>query len=303
MPKQRKAHVDTAEARRTERIKALVVIAMFSDDELMERFVLKGGNAIDLAYHAGSRASLDIDLAMEGDFTAEEKEGIRSRIEAVLQKTFRPEGYEAFDVSWEECPERLSPRVREFWGGYAASFKLIEAARFAEFKNDKNALRRNAIQIGAKGKFEIDVSKFEFCGGKVAQDFDGYRIFVYTPAMVVCEKLRAICQQMPEYGPVVDRKRSGAARARDFVDIHGFVEKFKLDLTAPDNYSLLKSIFLAKRVPLDLLDQVDNYREFHRADFQAVKDTVKPGVGLREFDFYFDYVVGLCEQLKALRDV
>ena len=163
--------------------------------------------------------------------------------------------------------------------------------------------RRNAIQIGAKGKFEIDISRFEFCQGKVAKDFDGYQIFVYSPAMVVCDKLRAICQQMPEYGPIVERHRPGAARARDFVDIYGFVEQFNLDLTGPDNYTLLKNIFHAKRVPLDFLGQVHKYRAFHQADFQAVLDTVKPGVVLEPFDFYFDYVVDLCERLEALGHV
>ncbi len=51
-----------------ERIKRLVVIAMFSDDQLMEYLVLKGGNAVDLVYKLSSRASMDIDLSMSEDF-------------------------------------------------------------------------------------------------------------------------------------------------------------------------------------------------------------------------------------------
>ena len=31
-------------------IRRLVIIAMFSDDRLMEKFVLKGGNALSLVY-------------------------------------------------------------------------------------------------------------------------------------------------------------------------------------------------------------------------------------------------------------
>ena len=58
-------------------------------------------------------------------------------------------------------------------------------------------------------------------------DFDGTLIYVYSPSMIVCEKLRAICQQMPEYGPVIKRERLGSARPKDFVDI--FVLTKELD--------------------------------------------------------------------------
>jgi hypothetical protein len=53
---------------RLDRFKRLVVVAMFSDQDLTQRFVLKGGNAIDLALQVGTRASLDVDLSMELDF-------------------------------------------------------------------------------------------------------------------------------------------------------------------------------------------------------------------------------------------
>ena len=33
-----------------EQVKKLVIIAMFSDDDLMERLVLKGGNLLDIVY-------------------------------------------------------------------------------------------------------------------------------------------------------------------------------------------------------------------------------------------------------------
>ncbi len=57
-----------------ERIKKLVVIAMFSDDELMERLVLKGGNALDLIHRISTRASLDLDFSMERDFAVGERD-------------------------------------------------------------------------------------------------------------------------------------------------------------------------------------------------------------------------------------
>lgn len=300
MSRQKKGRVDTHEAERVQQIKRLVVIAMFSNDELMERFVLKGGNAVDLAYQLGWRASVDIDLSMADDFRLEDIGAVRLQIERNLLATFRPAGYEIFDVTMEEQPEKVSSELTMFWGGYVLSFKLIEVAKYAEHSGSLENLRRNAVRIGAKGKFDIDISKFEYCESKIAHDFEGYRIFVYTPEMLVCEKLRAVCQQMREYGSIVHRNRTGSARARDFVDIYQLMENFKLDLATAENCLLLRNIFDAKRVPLALLNQLPEYREFHRPDFAAVKATVKAGVVLKEFDFYFDYVLRVWSRLKAL---
>lgn len=287
-----------------ERIKRLAIVAMFSDDDLMERLVLKGGNALDFVWHLGTRASLDIDLSMEDDFDLSELEKVRQRLDDGLQATFQPEGYRVFDVKLVPKPETLSEELARFWGGYSLTFKLVESGRHVELAGDLEQLRRNAVLIGAKGRFEIDISRFEYCRDKKAVDFDGYRIYVYTPEMLVCEKLRAICQQMPEYGPVVKRTRPGAARARDFLDIYTAIEQLKLDMLAPGNLSLLCCIFQAKRVPLELLSKVVLHPVSHRLDFEAVRATVKPGIALGDFDFYFGYVVTLCERLsKALGNV
>jgi len=187
-----------------ERIKKLVVIAMFSDDELMDRLVLKGGNALDLVYRISPRASVDLDFSMESDFPEEEREVFRGRVEAALRRTFREEGYEVFDVRMENRPRELTQDVADFWGGYAVEFKLIHKTRYEESSGNVEELRRSALRLGSGQKLLIDISKFEYTAKKEPQDLDGYRIFVYSPEMMVCEKLRAICQQMPEYGPVVN---------------------------------------------------------------------------------------------------
>src|SRR5436305_11747178 len=89
---------------RREKIKKLVIIAMFSDDDLMERLVLKGGNAMDLVHRVSARASVDVDLSMAGDFTQDERLALQGRIETVLRTTFHPEGYHVFDVKLQEQP-------------------------------------------------------------------------------------------------------------------------------------------------------------------------------------------------------
>jgi hypothetical protein len=121
--------------------------------------------------------------------------------------------------------------------------------------------------------------------------------------MIVCEKLRAICQQMREYGPVVKRtNRTGSSRARDFIDIYTLMSVRNFDLTTEQNRELLAQVFAAKRVKLSLLRKVGEYREFHRTSYNSVVDTVKAGVTLKDFDFYVNFVLGLIEQLEPLGD-
>jgi hypothetical protein len=301
--KRKQAALLETELRRLEEIKRLAIVAMFSDDELMERLVLKGGNALDLIYGISTRASLDVDFSMAEDFPEGDVPAYRARIERALEGTFRLSGYVVFDVVMEERPPEVTPELAKFWGGYRVEFKLIEKARFAQLSVDWAELRKQALSFGQGRKFIIDISRFEYVAGKEMRDFDGYRIFVYTPAMLVCEKLRAICQQLPEYGPVVRRARSGAPRARDFIDIHSLVTAGNVDMTTAENVALLRTVFAAKRVPMELLGLIRMYRDLHEHDFPAVRDTVKAGVDLREFAFYFDFVVDLTERLEALWNV
>jgi len=44
-------------------IRRTAIIAMFSDDVLMEQLVLKGGNALDLVHGLTALGSLDIDFS------------------------------------------------------------------------------------------------------------------------------------------------------------------------------------------------------------------------------------------------
>jgi predicted nucleotidyltransferase component of viral defense system len=50
-------------------IRRRVIVALFSDDELMEKFVLKGGNVLDIVYGVGARSSVDVDPSMPDDFS------------------------------------------------------------------------------------------------------------------------------------------------------------------------------------------------------------------------------------------
>lgn len=274
------------------------MIALFSDDDLMDALVLKGGNALDIVYNIAQRSSLDLDFSIPTDFKTEEIPDVAKKIRRVLWENFREKGYEAFDIDFREVPEHPTTTTPDFWGGYLVEFKVIKIAKYKSLLSDLRALRTNALETGPghQRKFKISISKFEHCSPKKEVDLDDYTIYVYTPEMIVFEKLRAICQQMPEYTP----NSTKTARARDFFDIYTVVEHFTIDLASLENVDLLKSIFAAKQVPLSLIGKIDQFREYHRPDFISVEATLKPNAQLNTFDFCFDYLIDKCKCLKSL---
>jgi len=286
----------------SDEIKRLALIAMFSHAELTDHLVLKGGNLLDLVYGVAPRGSIDLDFSIEGDFAPEEKANLESVISASLKETFSENGYAVFDIRLTEKPKHVSADMKEFWGGYGVEFKVIEEDRFQELQDDPRGLRVNSLTLGAghRKAFRIEISKFEYCQPKQPREVDGGMIYIYTPAMIVYEKLRAICQQMPEYRRLV-KSEAASARARDFVDIHAVMENFRLDLTTQENVAILRSVFEAKHVPLSLIGLITDFREYHRPDYASVEDAVKSQVKLKGFDYYFDYVIqNCCQPLQAL---
>lgn len=282
-----------------DRIKVWAVQAMFSDDELLEQLVLKGGNAMALVHQISARASVDLDFSLRQDFGGDIAK-VEGRISSALSETFRSNGFEVFDFKMVEKPKAISDDMKHFWGGYGVEFKLAAADVYSEHSADLETLRRRAINLGQGTKFLIDISRFEYVAGKQKVDFDGYVIYVYSPEMIVCEKLRAICQQMPEYGPIIKRDRAGSARARDFVDIFVLMDTLKLDLTTETARETLVAMFDMKKVPLKFLGKVPDTYEFHLAGYSSVKDTVSPEFQLKDFDYYFKYTLALIDQLKPV---
>lgn len=81
----------------------------------------------------------------------------------------------------------------EAWGGYEIGFKIIDEKNFNALKGDLERIRRNAAVISPfqKRVFKIQIRKFEFCAAKIPRTIGGCTIYVYTPAMIALEKLRA----------------------------------------------------------------------------------------------------------------
>jgi len=272
-------------------IRKLTITALFSDDVLIEKLVLKGGNAISLVYGFGSRGSLDLDFSIDQDF--EDFAEARTRIFASLADRFSSVGLVVFDETFDPKP---ATSREDRWGGYELTFKLIERPKYQQMSGSYDTLRRNALEVGPKQlrKFRVEFSKFEYCVGKAERELDHYTIYVYTPAMLIIEKLRAICQQMPDYS----QRRHPQPRARDFYDIHSLTANAAIDLADSAHLDLARAVFAAKEVPALLLNKIANQREFHRPDWPSVQLSV--GEQLKEFDFYFDFVLDQAALLKPL---
>lgn len=270
-----------------------IIIALFSDDDLLDQLVLKGGNALSLIHAIGDRASIDLDFSIENDELPEK------RVISALTGHFKTIGYEAFDVKVIKKPHQPD-KAPDWWGGYVIEFKLLELDKFESLfeqakihnKDPYEEVRRQAIQInGPSGKatYKIDISKNEDCSKKEMTTLDDITIYVYSLEMIAIEKLRAICQQMPnyEYG----HRR---ARSRDFYDIYTILENTEVSLT--NSLDDFKSVFEIKKVPLEWLWDIPDQKEFHEADWPGVKATTKDA---KEYDFYFQYICNVLDELKS----
>ena len=274
-------------------IRKLVITALFSDDQLLNDLVLKGGNAISLVYGFSSRESVDVDISMEKDFLDSAEAG--RRILAALRTRFTEAGLVVFDEVFERRPP-LEVEQDPKWGGYEARFKLTDRKASSTGQKNPDRLSSSAMVVGPLQQrvFRIQFSKYEYCAPKIAQELDNYTIYVYTPEMLVIEKLRAICQQMNEY----KLRAHPTPRARDFYDIHCITTKVSPNLSTVENRDLAVLIFSAKHVPLRLLGLIRNYREFHRPDWPSV--VLSAGEKIEPFDYYFDFALRQVEQLKPL---
>lgn len=275
-----------------EKIKRLTIRAFVSDEIFMGILVLKGGNALNIAYDISSRGSIDIDFSMENDFTVKEKKGLARKAMYLLNDEFSNHGLSVFDVVLVEKPKKINSEVKDFWGGYSMHFKIVKSDTFEMLSDDIEKLRRSAIPIGKKNstKFTVDISKYEYIGKKRPVDIEGATVFVYSPEMIALEKLRALCQQVPDY-KVIIKYMTEKSRARDFYDIHNILNYFTIDFKSEENIELAKEIFSTKKVPINFISKLENQRELHRGTWTSVVQTIAQDEELLDFDYYFDFVM------------
>lgn len=276
-----------------EEIRRLVVKSLFADDDFMDIFVLKGGNALSLAYKLHDRGSIDIDISMQSDFIDFDinREDILKKLEVAFGKVFDLSEYKAFDFKIIKKPRKKTDDL-SFWGGYQLLFKVISTKKYNA--NDFDRTRKTALMLGKDNKkdFKVDISRYEYCLQKREIEFDDFYIYAYSPLMIVDEKLRAICQQLPEYKLIIG-SMTQKPRARDFFDIFVVFENLidEQQFYSNENRLILAEIFSAKKVPLNFLNLIKDSYDFHEIGYASLQDIVPVKTELKSFNFYFDFVI------------
>jgi len=249
---------------------------------------LKGGSAMRLFDNLTSRISIDADFSVV-DSIRDEKKFFNS-IKSSVGAKFREQKYDIIDFKWKRRPKRKKADSPDWWGGWACEFKLVS---FRHRGKDENTKRRNAlIPEGANSpKIVVEISEHEYCGKKRIKTIQGVRVLGYSRELIVLEKVRAICQQHPNYA-----YRSSKNRARDFYDIY--------ELTAHAENSFAKScsrhiikVFKAKEVPLEFLSSLwdESFVDEQRRGFDEVRDTVSRGV--QDFHVYLEHLRFLIKEI------
>ena len=281
-------------------IRKIALIGIFSNDQLTERLVFKGGSALELVYKLTSRASIDIDFSIEDDFSEDEIQEIEATLKEAILSRLKEEGYFLFDFSFTKRPEKIRPGTPPFWGGYNVEFKVVDIKVAESLDYNINKLRqRSLIATPSQGKkFLIEISKHEYCKETTYGDLDGYKISVYTLRAIMFEKLRAICQQMKEY----PHMSTPSPRPRDFYDIRKIMEfeKINQNLSAED-VEIVKAIFAKKEVPIELLGSIGEYKGFHGQALESLIATLIPEERKSfDFDECFACVVELSQNILKI---
>lgn len=200
------------------KIKKLALISLVSNDILMDKLVLKGGTCLELSYKIHCRSSKDIDFSIDNEFSYAEIEQIMNDLPEIYNNNFSKFGYYAFDFRIRNKTVHMPLDIK--MTGYNLSFKLVFNEVYNKFKDNIDKLRNRALSLGQSDKkdFIIDISKFEYTQNKEEKEIDGHKIYVYPTIMIICEKLRAICQKMKEYRN--NPEDIDLPRARDFWDIY-----------------------------------------------------------------------------------
>lgn len=260
-----------------------VVIAIYGRPRLAKLLILKGGGAMRMFENQNTRLSIDADFSIEEALT--DADAVFQEMKQCFSDRFSTRGFELIDFKAKRKPKKTRMGFPEWWGGWACEFKLVDK----KHSNKKlETRRRNAlIPEGANSpKMQIDLSEHEYCGKQQTKTIHGTRIRAYSREMLVLEKLRAICQQHPEY-PYRQQTRN---RARDFYDIHSLTVDTNTEFILSCRQHL-RAVFVAKEVPLWILRALwddDTFIDEFRLGFDQVQATVRGR--LDGFDVYLEHV-------------
>ena len=268
------------------------IVAIYQSPRLSNLLVLKGGGALRLFDGLDARQSIDADFSTR-EMIDKDATSVFKDMESCLSKAFGARGYDILDFKATRRPKRIRQGFPQWWGGWACEFKIIDHKHRGKSHEMKRRLALTPEGANSP-RIKIDLSEHEFCGKPRTKTVKSTKIYAYSRELLVLEKLRAICQQHPDYPFRQETKN----RARDFFDIYSLTPEIDKVFISRCRKNL-KPVFEAKEVPLQILDALANDEAFvdgFRRGFDQVKDTVRGRVD--DFDVYLEHVKFLIRDIN-----
>lgn len=270
------------------------LISIYSENLFAESLFLKGGQAMRFKEKIRNRFSADTDFSTPTRI--ENSEAYFELLRESLAKSFHRTGVYLFDFEFCRKPKIRKTGVPDFWAGWSVEFKLIES----EKRNlPAERLSREALvpQGAVSPVIRFDISEYEYCGAIERLKLESAEVQVYSRPLLVVEKLRAICQQHPDY-PYKD----GGRRARDFYDIERLWGQVLLERShevfLAECAVHLPLVFAQKEVPLVILERIfdESFLQEQERDWSEVMTTVEGK--LQPFSYYVETLRGLVVELR-----
>lgn len=257
------------------------ILALYQSRDLASCLFLKGGSALRIFDNQMSRLSIDADFSIESEL--DDPARFFDTIKTCVERRFERYQLDVIDFKSKKKPKTSPVNRPVWWGGWACEFKLVDQKHRDKTHRTK---QRNAwVPDGANSpKITLDISEHEYCGARRTRTIDGVKIMGYSRELLVLEKLRAICQQHPDYEFRLSKNRS-----RDFYDIYELASDMDEAFVKKCSHHLAK-VFAAKEVPLTILKALWNeeFVDEQRRGFDQVKDTVRGRI--YDFDVYVEHI-------------
>ena len=282
-------------------IRNTILKAIYSDSDLKENLVLKGGNALKL-YNITDRSSQDLDFSIKESIRYE-KENEWKKLQDLISDAFQQVGFLVVGFEFIEKPKKRKEDLPPFWGGYKISFAIVYTEKYQDKieLQDPDKMKELSkygenLENNSK-KIEIDLSYDEYVADKKSYDLEGTTIYLYSPLMLVYEKIRASCQQLEDYKLVGNK-----TRARDLYDIYKILTNPKQAnlreaVLDQDNFYILENIFKAKDVPIELMLKLDSKESDLAEDYKTKVIHQIASSETEDFDYIFFYNKDLFEKL------
>ena len=229
------------------------IYGLYHDGVFTQNILIKGGQAIRIKEGITQRFSIDIDASVKGAIS--DPGMFFVAFKKSLERQFQKSNLSVIDFKKTKRPKKAHPDAPDFWTGWQVTFKL---------RDNTGSDKKMAITPDGSGspKIVVDLSEYEYCDDfeqmelKIKSENLGVISYWYSTEMLVIEKIRAICQQHPDY----PFRRTPASRARDFYDIANLIRKKIKNQEMPTFRQkcaeLIDSIFDAKKVDRALIKKI-----------------------------------------------